>query len=165
MGAKSVARTWSPQHQKAVSDARYGQCFNTLCERFYKHCDLCLNLLQLAAGSTVVVGAFNGLPKWVSTASAAAVGLLALLSVLWQPAVLAERHRVASGRFFDLLGKAWSTSTSTSGFLSELAAAQRDAPLGLRSLEMPAYLLACKAIGAPSTERLTFIESLCDAVA
>lgn len=165
MGTKAVARTWSPQHQKAVSDVQYGQCFNNLCERFYKHCDLALNLLQLAAGSTVVVGALNGFPKWVSGASAAAVGLLALLSILWQPAVLAERHRVASGRFFDLLGKAWAPNTSTSALLRELNAAQRDAPLGVRSLEMPAYLRACRAIGAPATDRLTVIERLCDALA
>jgi hypothetical protein len=175
--ARPTAKTWSTQHQIAVSDLRYGQCFNELCERFYARMDLTINLLQIVAGSTVVVsvfgaaqvgspalvGPFGAVPPWLTALSGASVAIVSMLAILWQPGVKAERHKVAGAAFHNLLGKAWSLSTPQ--LLRELATAQRDQPLGLRSLEMPAYVRASKSIGVVQNEKLTWIERMFDAVA
>lgn len=156
-------REYSEQHKVAVTDVRYGRCYNDLCARFYTHCDFALNVLQVGAGSTTIAGAFGKVPTWLSVLSGAAVAVAGIVGMLWSPAAKAERHKAAADAFIDLHGRAWSISTAQ--LLRELATAQKGSPPGLRSLEMPAFNRNVRSIGAQSTESLGPLERLCDLIA
>lgn len=161
--SKEVSKVFSEHHKVAVTDVAYGRCYSDLCERFYRHCDTCLNVFQVAAASTAVAGSFGKVPAWVSAISGAAIALLGIIAMFWTPAVKAERHKVARDRFIDLHGRAWRLSTPA--LLRDLASVQKAAPPGPRALEMPAFNRNVRSIGVQPTEKLTPIEWLADAIA
>lgn len=167
--AAGAKKTWSEQHRRLVTDARYGHVYNNLCERFYSRCDFWLNVLQTGAGSTVLVAAATvlfgdnkgAIPPVLTAITGSALSLLAMAGMFWQPAVRAERHRIASAAFLDLHGRAWSMKTEQ--LARELADTQKLAPLGPRGLELPAFNRNVVALGFPP-EKMTRWERFLDAV-
>ena len=157
--------TWSQQHQVLVSEIRYWQDYHTLCQRFYARADLVLNVAQVASGSAAILSAWEKVPvpAWATSPLALAWGIITIAAIFWQPAVRAERHSRAAASCVELYGKAWRSKTVD--LQARLAAVLKDAPLGLRSLEMPAFHRTVRSLGQRPTERLTVFEWLCDAFA
>lgn len=147
------ATKWSTEHQRLVTEALYGHIYNDLCSRLYGKFDLLLNVLQMAAGSAVLITAgvvFFGDEKGTlgpkaSAATGAVLGVISIFATFWQPALRAERHRAASAAFVALHGRAWTMKTPV--LASELAAARKDAPPGPRGLANPAANRTVMSLG------------------
>lgn len=133
----------------------YGITYNNLCERLYARCELALNVLQVAAGSSVLVSAavlFLGdgrggiSPVW-SAVGGSILTVLTAIAMFWQPAVRVERHKACAGLFVELQGRAWDLRTKQ--VAAEVASIRKSAPLGPRGLEMPAWNQAVASMGHP----------------
>jgi hypothetical protein len=168
--ADPSAKTYSEEHRRMVGDVRWGHVYNDLCHRFYSRCDFWLNILQTAAGSAVLLGAATvfvadergAVPPRITAGAGAALSVLALCGMFWQPAVRAEKHRTASAAFLTLYGRVWTTKTAQ--LSKELTALQGGAPMGLRGLEMPAYNRNMAFFEYPQ-EKLTKWERILDVLA
>jgi hypothetical protein len=165
-----AAHGWSDEHQRLVTDVRYGSVYSDLCARLYARCDFALNVFQLVGGSTFLITAASSMlgdgkgavPPQFTAYAGALLGIVSLVAMQWQPAVRAERHRVCASKFLELHGRAWKIKTGD--LARELASAQAGAPEGPRGLKMPGYSLNVQAIGFPA-EKLTAWERLLNLLA
>lgn len=125
-------------------DLEYGYWFNLTNERFYRHLDTALNLVQLVGGSTAAISAMQKEPQAV-VASGIALAVCAGVALLVQPGTKAEQHRACKAQWRTIKGGvAGMTDEALHRAVTEL---QGSGPLGLNSLAVPAYNAAVCATG------------------
>ncbi|MEJ8852637.1 hypothetical protein [Variovorax rhizosphaerae] len=144
-------------------DLKYGYWFNLLCERFYSRVDFVLNFVQLVGGSGAALAVINESPKQVVVAGLA-LAICAAVSLLMQPAIKSERHRVARCTYLTLDARL--ASEQREGLVIALADLRREAPIGLGVLGPPAFNATLRAMGQEDGVRsLTFGQWLAQFVA
>ncbi|MGJ7487715.1 hypothetical protein ACSFA2_20800 [Variovorax sp. LT2P21] len=131
-------------------DLKYGYWFNLLCERLYSRLDVLLNFVQLVGGSSAALAALNDSPKSVVTAGVA-LATCAAVSLLVQPSVKAERHRVARCNYLTLDARL--DGGSTEGLVMALADLRREAPIGFGILAVPAFNATLRATNRETSVR------------
>ena len=131
-------------------DMHYGYWFNLACERFYRHIDFILNFVQLVGGSGAALGALSGRPVLV-VASGIGLAACAALSLLMQPGVKAEQHRVSKCQYLAI--KEGLLKLSDAELHGAVVQAQRDGPAGIGALAVPAFNATLDALGRPGGHR------------
>jgi hypothetical protein len=131
-------------------EIEYGYWFNLANERFYRHVDVVLNLVQLVGGSTAALGAMQKSPEAV-VASGLALALCAALSLLVSPGVKVEQHRICKGQWRVLRGKA--LTLDDTALLLAVTDIQGTGPAGIGALAVPAYNSTVLASGRGDAAR------------
>jgi len=143
-------------------DLKYGYWFNLLCERLYSRIDFLLNFVQLVGGSGAALAVVNGSPQLVVTAGLA-LAVCAAISLLVQPAIKAERHRVTRCGYLSLDAKL--ESNRIDGLVVALADLRREAPIGLGALAVPAFNATLRAGNRDGVRSLTLGQWLAQLIA
>lgn len=121
---------------EAILDVRYGARFGEMNERYYRHLDLFFGFVGLFGGTAVVVGVAATNPA-LSAISGGVVAACAVIERLVRPIEKALEHSAYKKRFADL--DARSAKLSLEEIDAELRRLQMDAPVGPRSLAIPAF--------------------------
>lgn len=146
-----------------VFDFEYGYWFNLLNEGLYRKLDTALNLVQLVGGSAAALAALRNDPQMVVWAGVA-LATCAALSLLIQPGVKAEQHRVCKAQWRTL--KSASASMTDEALRAAVADLQGTGPAGFRSLDVPAYNATLRATGQEDgVRRLSYQQRLVDFLA
>lgn len=127
-----------------IFDTHYGYWFDLLCERFYRHVDVVLNIVQLVGGSSAAAGAMSGNAMLV-VASGVALALCAALSLTIQPAIKAERHERHKQVWLDLKGRM--LGIDDDALAAAVAQAQAGGSAGIGALGTPAFNATLRATG------------------
>ncbi len=143
-------------------DVQYGYWFNLMCERFYKHLDLGINVVQLVGGSGAAFAVMNSTPDLM-----AVVGVLlaasASVSLLIQPAIKAAAHERVKADYTLLM--AASRSMNVDELDQAIAQIRSKSPAGPGRIANPAYNAAVQAMGREdAVVKLSFMERLFSAV-
>jgi hypothetical protein len=131
-------------------DLEYGYWFNLSNERFYRHLDTLLNLVQLVGGSAAAIAALQKEPQAVVVAGIA-LALCAAVALLVQPGIKAEQHRVCKAAFRTIKGAA--LSMADDALHRAVTDLQGSGPLGLAALAVPSYNAAVCATGREDQQR------------
>lgn len=143
-------------------DLRYGYWFNLLNERIYGRLDTFLNFIQLIGGSGAALATFNNNPGAI-VASGAALAVCAALSLLVQPAVKSERHRVARCRYLALGAKF--DEGKRDELIADLSALRQEAPIGFGMTAKIAFNATLDAMALPGKRPLGMPEKILAAIA
>lgn len=140
-------------------DIYYGYAYNDLCQSLYARLDFVTTFIQLVGGSAAAAGVLTS-AAWLVGTSGVVLAICAAIGVTVQPAIKADRHQRAKCHFWDIKAQA---ADQLEGY--ELDAAitrgQSDAPMGIKTLELPAYNRTLHMLGYQSGfEKLRTMETL-----
>lgn len=127
-----------------IYETHYGYWFNLLNERAYHHTDVLLNLVQLVGGSAAAFAALQNSPLLV-VASGLALAICAAISLLIQPGVKAEQHRVCKAQWLALRGTAHQLNDNE--LENRVTDIQTSGPTGLGVLMDVAFNATMRATG------------------
>lgn len=129
-------------------DLYYGYTFNDCCQSFYTRLDFISTFVQLVGGSGAAAGVLAGSPVLVAF-SGLVLAICAAIGVTVQPAIKAYKHELAKCTFWDLRKRALAGLDGLQ--LDEaIADAQGRAPMGIKTLEDPAYNRTLEMLGYES---------------
>lgn len=125
-------------------DLEYGYWFNLSNERLYRRLDTLVNLVQLVGGSAAAIAALQKDPQAVVFAGIA-LAVCAGVSLVVQPGIKAEQHRVCKAQWRAIKGSAGGASDEA--LHRAVTDLQGTGPTGLDALTVPAYNAAVCATG------------------
>jgi hypothetical protein len=126
-------------------DLYYGYAFNDFCQSFYNRVDFVTNFVQLVGGSGAAAGVLASSPVLVGF-SGVVLAICAAISITVQPAIKAYKHELAKIAFWGVRQQAIS-SIDGDALDEAIAKVQADSPIGIKSLEDPAYNCALEMLG------------------
>jgi hypothetical protein len=126
-------------------DIYYGYAFHELCQSFYARLDFVVTFTQLVGGSGAAAGVLTTSP-WLVGVSGVVLAICAAVGVTVQPAIKAYRHELAKCQFWGIKarGDAGLAGGELTGVITQ---AQGDSPMGIKTLEDPAYNRALRMLG------------------
>lgn len=126
-------------------DLYYGYTFNDLCQSFYTRLDFVTTFVQLVGGSAAAAGVMASSQVLVAF-SGVILAICAAIGVTVQPAIKAYKHERSKCTFWEIRKQALA-STDGQGLDVAIAQAQGDAPMGIKTLEDPAYNRTLEMLG------------------
>jgi hypothetical protein len=132
-------------HAELVGHVQYGYWFNLLNEIVYSRISLVCNFMQLIAGTGAFFTAFGDhldLLKWFGLI----VAVCALISILINPSVKAEQHKVAKENFLELESRAWNMQSAD--LQSQICLLRSKCPSGMDALGTLAFNRHVQSVGA-----------------
>lgn len=118
-------------------DIYYGQAYHELCQSFYGRMDFVSTFVQLVGGSAAAAGVVASAP-WLVSLSGVILAVCAAVSVAVQPAIKADRHQRAKCQFWAVKADA-EQGLDGPALQVKITQAQADAPMGIKTLDTPAY--------------------------
>lgn len=151
------------EHDDRAFDVHYGHWYNLKCERFYRHLDVTLSVVQMVGGSASGLAVLNqsGL---ILSISGVLLACASALSLTVQPSVKVERHSRAKNAYVRLMAEMGSLDTVE--LAKRLADVRADAPTGPQWIEGLAFNATLRSLGYGSGfVETTRLQRVLDAVA
>ncbi|MDH1700302.1 hypothetical protein [Comamonas terrigena] len=129
-------------------DIYYGYAYSELCQSFYSRLDFVTTFVQLVGGSGAAAGVLSGSPALVGF-SGVVLAICAAIGVAVQPSIKAYKHELSKCAFWEIRRKALEDFQGSALDVA-IAQAQGASPIGIKTLEDPAYNRTLEMLGYSS---------------